>query len=207
MAGAIRHQAAALCLVAACGGATAVPRGGPDAAGFWNESGSGGAEGGNAADGAPGADTGSGDGLAGDAAPTDDSSADAMTEDGSTEAGRACPDVRGAYAVSTLQAQGCGTLFGSSPPCIGEGPTPCAITFVSVPKFGGDGGPAVINGQAHLESNGGLADATLTVGNMLRTGCVGSWDGPTATMTIDCGGRDASGSCVLVLKRSALTCN
>jgi hypothetical protein len=117
-----------------------------------------------------------------------------------------CPDVLGQYGIQT-SGSGCGSIFGSKSPCVRAGPSACEIVFESSPAGGSDAGPSAINGQAQLGADGSFTGAALTVGTIQRTGCTGTWDGATSTLTVDCGGVDASQSCVLTLKRYAATCN
>ncbi|MDP8998950.1 MAG: hypothetical protein M3O46_02445 [Myxococcota bacterium] len=152
---------------------------------------------------------------AGESASTDDGVApfDADAEADAASAGDAdaaddtvgsCPDVRGQYGITT-SGSGCGSVFGSSPPCIREGQTFCDVVFQSFPSGGGDAGPSAINGDAQLQPDGSFANANLTVGTISRMGCTGSWDLASSTMVVTCGGVNAS--CVLHLKRYASTCN
>lgn len=117
-----------------------------------------------------------------------------------------CPDVQGGYAATVSEGQGCGdlSLYYSTSPCIRQGPA-CVITFQSSTLLA-DGGPATINGSAVLSADGTFANANLILGTQERTGCSGAWDPSTSTMTVDCGGMDASQSCVLALRRDLGTC-
>jgi len=125
--------------------------------------------------------------------------------DASTDAPAApCPDVRGSYAVTVVQALGCGLVSASAPQCIRQ--MACGITFRSM--VSGGGAPAV-NGDASLQSDGSFANAALTEGLVNRSGCTGAWDRTTSTMTVACGGTGSSQSCVLALKRTGtgIPCN
>jgi hypothetical protein len=117
-----------------------------------------------------------------------------------------CPDVRGAYSITPIEGQGCGSAFNASAPqCIRQGQSSaCGITFDS--KVSG-GGNVAINGDAALQGDGTFAGATLTEGTSARTGCTGAWVAGTSTMTVDCGGTGSSQACVLALLRTSSTCN
>jgi hypothetical protein len=113
-----------------------------------------------------------------------------------------CPDVGGAYSITILEVAGCGDLNPLAPQCIVQDPQGCSIQFVSQ----GAGNTAAINGDPTVASDGSFADGSLKEGSVDRTGCVGSWDARTSTMTVDCGGKGSSQSCVVALKRTALRC-
>jgi hypothetical protein len=117
----------------------------------------------------------------------------------------ACPDVRGAYAIVVVEGLGCGDLNSTAPQCIRQGqPAACGIAFRSTTSGGAM--PAV-DGNASLENNGTFADASLTEGSVDRSGCTGSWNPATSTLTVDCGGSGSAQSCVLALKRTGAVCN
>jgi hypothetical protein len=64
-----------------------------------------------------------------------------------------------------------------------------------------------INGDPTLQTNGSFANGALTEGTVNRTGCTGSWDGATSTMTVDCVGTGSSQACVVALRRTGIRCN
>jgi hypothetical protein len=153
-------------------------------------------------------DSGGGsDGSGNDSAsPATDSSTDsggdaAVDSGGETGAGNPCPDVTGSYTVSIVKSgsQGCADLSASAPQCITQ--TTCDLAFASVVTTGG---PAV-NGAASLQNDGSFMGAALSVGTEPRTGCTGSWDSGSSTMTVICGG--AAEGCTLSLVRKSTKCN
>jgi hypothetical protein len=113
-----------------------------------------------------------------------------------------CPDVSGPYAISVVEGQGCGDLRASAPECIRQQAGQCDITFRSQSAVGA----AAINGNAALQTDGSFTGAALKEGTGNRTGCTGSWDAATSTMTVDCGGMGSLQACVLALKRGAGVC-
>jgi hypothetical protein len=183
------------------------PSGGPDAtANDGAPAGEGGGSSEAAADiGAGGDDATSTDGaLASDggddgASPTPDGSDAAIDAPGPT-----CPDLSGGYSVTVVEGQGCGDLNASAPQCIRQGTQGvCDILFQSaVPA-----GVPAINGDPSLQNDGSFANGALTEGTVNRTGCTGSWDSATSTMTVDCGGTGSSQACVLALRRTGSRCN
>jgi hypothetical protein len=141
---------------------------------------------------------------ANDDAPSPQDASDAMDD---SAPGAACPDVRGDYSIAIIEGQGCTTLNASARQCIRQGPPggprTCDIRFLStVPA-----GFAAINGSASLQNDGSFAAAALQEGALNRTGCTGTWDPATSTMTVDCGGTGSSQSCVLAVQRSGAVCN
>jgi hypothetical protein len=117
-----------------------------------------------------------------------------------------CPDMRGAYAITAVDATGCGnSLNASARECIRQGvTTACGITLQSMVSGGGN---VAINGDATLQDNGSFSGAALTEGMSNRTGCTGTWDAGSSTLTVDCGGTSATQACVLALRRTGATCN
>jgi hypothetical protein len=160
--------------------------------------------------------SGSGDGAAqssgGDASDGAPSTADATGADASDGAARSdasdaqgdvapppCPDVHGAYAITPVEAQGCGSsINASATQCIRQ--TACGITFQS------NGSNKAINGDPALQGDGAFTGAALTEGSLMRTGCTGTWNAATSTMTVDCGGTGSSQACVVSLVRTGATC-
>jgi hypothetical protein len=110
-----------------------------------------------------------------------------------------CPDVHGAYAITPVEAQGCGSSFNASATqCVRQ--AACGITFQS------NGSNKAINGDPALQSDGAFTGAALTEGSLMRTGCTGTWDAATSTMTVDCGGTGSSQACVVSLMRTGAMC-
>jgi hypothetical protein len=96
-----------------------------------------------------------------------------------------------------VDAKGCGDSVGiAATQCIRQ--TACGITFLSPMLTNGKSG---INGSTSVQSNGDFDGAALTEGILDRTGCTGTWDAATSSMTVDCGGTAALQACVLALKR------
>jgi hypothetical protein len=115
-----------------------------------------------------------------------------------------CPDVTGAYQVTVIDGQGCGDLNALAPECIRGRGSMCDVSLQSqVPA----GAAAAINGNASIQNDGSFSGAALTEGTGNRTGCVGSWNAATSTMTVDCGGMGSSQSCVVALTRTKALCN
>jgi hypothetical protein len=57
-----------------------------------------------------------------------------------------------------------------------------------------------------LQGDGSFDGAALTEGTVDRTGCTGTWDATTSTMTVDCGGTGSSQSCVVALTQTGTKC-
>jgi hypothetical protein len=112
-----------------------------------------------------------------------------------------CPDVFGSYSVA-IMGQGCSNLNASAPQCIKGTAMVCTAHFVSVPPAG----PGAVNGAAMLMSDGSFTGAMLIFGTQQRSGCVGTWNGATSTMTADCGGMGSSQSCVVTMTRTSTLC-
>lgn len=117
------------------------------------------------------------------------------------DSGGNCPDVVGLYAITVVDGAGCGDLNPVARQCIRQ--NTCGILFRSeVPQ----GTIPAINGTANLAADGSFMNATLTEGTVMRSGCTGTWDDATSTMTVDCGGTGSSQSCVLSLLRTNVLC-
>jgi hypothetical protein len=155
---------------------------------------SGSSSGGATADGGPGN---------GEAAADDGPGGNDVTSPSMDAPGAPCPDVSGAYSIAVLQAAGCGDLSPIARQCIQQDAQGCAITFVSQ----GSSNTAAINGDPTLQADGSFDGASLTEGSGMRSGCTGSWDDLTSTMTVDCGGTGSSQSCVVTLTRVSARCN
>jgi hypothetical protein len=116
-----------------------------------------------------------------------------------------CPDVHGAYAVTAVDATGCGNSVNlSAPQCVRQPAMSCGITFRSMVSGGGNG---AINGDATVQNDGSFMGAALMEGTSNRTGCTGTWNAANSTLTVDCGGTGSSQACVLALRRTGPTCN
>lgn len=144
-----------------------------------------------------------GDGGVDASASVDLASSDGAAADLSNgaDSGGPCPDVFGKYSVAA-SGQGCGDLNANAPQCIQGTNTVCAAHFVSAPP----GGTGAVNGMASLKQDGSFDGAALIFGTVQRSGCTGTWDPGTSTMTVDCGGTGSSQSCVVTLVRTASTC-
>jgi hypothetical protein len=150
-------------------------------------------------------------GSGGDDASTTDATGDAVadvTSDGAGDVQSAtdgpaplCPDVAGAYAITLVDAQGCGDLNPLAKQCIQQ--TGCAVVFQS--SASGGAKPA-INGDPMLQQDGSFSGGALKEGTVNRTGCTGTWDQGLSTMTVDCGGTGSSQACVASLRRVGDTC-
>jgi hypothetical protein len=112
-----------------------------------------------------------------------------------------CPDVTGAFSVS-MSGAGCGNLNTGAPQCIAPSGTDCVVDFVSTPTTGN----AAVNGQATIQMDGSFTNAALMFGTAQRTGCVGSWNAATSTLTADCGGVGSTQSCIVTLTRTGASC-
>ncbi len=109
-----------------------------------------------------------------------------------------CPDERGAYKVTDVGA-GCGAIDLTAPECITEDGVACEAVFVST-KGVADG--RAVDGTVSLEPNGDFTGGKLTVGGVMRSGCMGTWTQSTEEMTVSCGGSMTSQSCTLFLTRT-----
>jgi hypothetical protein len=212
----------ALFLGAACGGSSfssAPGDGGGGGVGDDGTVGVGGGGGDATADGLPLGDGGAGKGST-DGSASDGSSgvrdageagpdgiavtpADATASDGPASP---CPDVRGTYTVTVAPGStGCGSLNTAAPECIRQ--TSCNLELRS--NVSG-GGPVAIAGTAQLRNDGVFDSASLTEGTAMRSGCTGTWNAATSTLTVDCGGQGTTQSCVVSLVRTGpvgLVCN
>lgn len=200
-------------IIVACGGSgSSIVDPAGDAAG----GGPGGGEGGATGDSASSPESGSGP----DGSSTADGSTpveggrdasflgdSALTLDGNDGGG--CPNALGAYAPLVATGMGCGDFNSAAKQCILPvalgGSNACLLRFNSEQ-------PATIpavNGPqlgADLKPDGTFGNATLRLGTIVRTGCVGSFDEVAQTMTVTCGGTGTSQSCTVTLVRSSVTC-
>jgi hypothetical protein len=123
--------------------------------------------------------------------------------------GASCLDVTGAYTVAAPDPPmlGCGDLNPLAKQCITPGARACDVLFVSASSTGAG---AAINSVAGdpvtVDAAGDFPAASLDEGTAKRSGCTGSWNASTSTMTVDCGGTDPMQGCVLALRRTAPTC-
>jgi hypothetical protein len=101
----------------------------------------------------------------------------------------------------TQDNKGCSNLNATAPECIVQ--TGCDIVLKSVVA----GGTPAINGSASLQNDGSFSGAALTEGTLPRTGCVGTWSGVPAALTVDCGGMNSTQACVVKLTASNTPCN
>ncbi len=115
--------------------------------------------------------------------------------------GGACDGFRyGRYGALTITGDGCGNFNASAPECLVTTAVPCELRFSSALVGGGVG---AVNDTASLQANGAFNDATLELGTATRSGCSGSWDPATSTLTVDCGGVGAGQSCQVAMTRAA----
>lgn len=187
-------------VVAACGG-TSSDLLGPDSS-DGGAGGDGAASGGDAGGGGGGRDGGGGgggrDGGGG-------GGRDGGGGGGGSDAG-VCPVLDGAYTI-TFTGLGCGDLSGDAPQCIQGGGTSgsdCVENLLSKKKGGGDA--LGVNGSISLGAGDTFTGASLTLGTIPRTGCIGTWD-QIDTLTIDCGGSGTAQSCEVVLTATGNPCN
>lgn len=132
----------------------------------------------------------------------------ALTLDGNDGGG--CPNTLGGYSFLTATGLGCGDIDITAKQCIQFGgnvgsSNACFIRFHSEQPTPG----RAVNGPAtgvDLQSDGTFTNADLKEGTVNRTGCIGSFNSATQTMTVTCGGTGTSQSCVVTMVRSSLTC-
>jgi hypothetical protein len=132
---------------------------------------------------------------------------DGLVPDASVDAPEAdagpCPDVSGRYSNLMTTGAGCGDINTSAPQCIQGTSTVCFAHFSSVVPGGGTG---AVNGGAMLQMDGSFSGASIILGTAQRTGCIGSWNESTSTMTANCGGTGSSQSCTVTMVRTGATC-
>ncbi len=154
--------------------------------------------------------SGSSSGGTADASNDGASTGDAVASDSGTGGGEAgtvdasgpgCPNVAGSYSITLTQSGGCGNLGITASQCIRNNGG-CNYELRSNAASGGN---AAIDGSFTLSANGTFDNAALQEGNANRTGCTGSWNATTSTMTIDCGGTNTTQSCVATLLRTSTT--
>jgi hypothetical protein len=97
---------------------------------------------------------------------------------------------------------GCGDLDMTAAQCITQ--ADCSITLSSV----NPGGKTDLNGTTPIDASGAFTGAAIKMGSAQRSGCVGMWDAATSTLTVTCGGTDATSTqyCSVALKRTGTTC-
>jgi hypothetical protein len=101
-----------------------------------------------------------------------------------------------------VQGQGCGSGFSASASeCIRQ--QTCDITFGTRAVDGGETG---ISGMIGVAGDGSFTFAALKEGTLNRTGCTGTWDSGSGTLTVDCGGVDSGQACLLTLTRTSNAC-
>jgi hypothetical protein len=121
----------------------------------------------------------------------------------------ACPDVTGSYAIAVPAPPmvGCGDVNPLAKQCITAAAKACDVLFVSASSTGaGTAINSVAGSPVTLDAAGDFPSASLNEGTAKRSGCTGSWNAATATMTVDCGGMDPMQGCVLALRRTDPTC-
>lgn len=118
------------------------------------------------------------------------------------DGGGSCPDLGGSYSLSHT-GDGCGDLSADVTECLQED-NACRAQI----KASGGGGGGGLEGAMTLGTDGSFSDANIKLGSTDRSGCTGTWDDSTSTLTIDCGGTGSSQSCIVTLTRSSTaTCN
>jgi hypothetical protein len=90
----------------------------------------------------------------------------------------------------------------SAPECIKQ--TVCTASFTTKATDAGDTG--ISGSGVFIKSDGSFMYAALKEGTANRTGCTGTWDQGTGTLTVDCGGVDSGQSCLLTLTRTGNPC-
>jgi hypothetical protein len=154
--------------------------------------------------------SGSSGGGTADASNDGAATGDAVASDSGTGGGEAgtvdasgpnCPNVTGSYSITLTQSGGCGTLGITASQCIRNNGG-CNYEMRSNAASGGN--PAIA-GSFTLSASGTFDNAALQEGNANRTGCTGSWNATTSTMTVDCGGTNTTQSCVVSLLRTSTT--
>ena len=125
------------------------------------------------------------------------------TRDGGARGdGGSCPDVGGSYSISH-SGDGCGDLSADATECVQQDNT-CRAQI----KPSGGGGGLGVEATVTIGADGSFEGANVKLGSTDRSGCTGTWDDSTSTLTIDCGGTGTSQSCVVTLTRtSTATCN
>jgi len=111
-----------------------------------------------------------------------------------------CPDEHGAYSIA-LSGAGCGDLASAAAQCVQQ--VGCGVSFISSPS----GSQRALNGSTTIGADGSFSGAVITEGSSSRSGCTGTWDATSQTLTVDCGGTGSSQSCVATLTRTGATCN
>ncbi len=108
--------------------------------------------------------------------------------------GATCPALAGKYDPS---GSGAACPSGGGPAiCITQ--TGCTITF----------GAGNISGNIAIGTDGSFTNQAVMEGSLSRSGCDGTWDQGSATLSITCGGAtDSSQSCVETLTRKSTSCN
>lgn len=205
---------AAAAIIAACGGSSSTVTDTPDSGGGSGPDGSvantDGAAGGDSAgsvdtgggnDGSNASDGGNDASFLGDSA---------LTLDGNDGGG--CPNTLGGYSPLVATGMGCGDFNSLAKQCIlpasgaGSSMNACVVRFNSEQ-------PATIpavNGPmlgVDIKADGTFDNAALRLGTINRTGCTGSFNEGTQTMTVTCGGTGTSQSCTITMVRSSVTCN
>jgi hypothetical protein len=199
-------------VIAACGGSgSSVSDSADSGAGAGADSGGSADDAAGNADGTTASDTGSGaDGTTPDGGSDSSFLGDsALTLDGNDGGG--CPNVLGGYAPLVATGMGCGDFNSLAKQCVlpapssGSGANACLVRFNSeqpatIPAVNGP------SGGVDIKTDGTFDNAALKLGTINRSGCVGSFNEGTQTMTVTCGGTGTSQSCTITLVRSSVTC-
>lgn len=198
-------------VIAACGGSGSTVADSPDSGGGGGTD-SGGTEG-DAAGNADGttSDTGSGtDGSTADGGSDSSFLGDsALTLDGNDGGG--CPNVLGGYSPLVATGMGCGDFNSLAKQCVLPGSGSAGSANACLVRFNSEQ-PATIPavngpiGGVDIKTDGTFDMAALKLGTINRTGCVGSFNESTQTMTVTCGGTGTSQSCTITMVRSSVTC-
>ena len=107
----------------------------------------------------------------------------------SSDSGAACPSLDAVYDV-TVES---GTCMVDATVDVFMMQTVCSVSLITT---GGGGTP--VTGTVALDASGGFTSATLTMGNVVRMDCDGTWTEGTGTLSIVCGAGPSSCSATLV---------
>jgi hypothetical protein len=199
-------------VLAACGGSGSTITDGADSGGGAGAD-SGGTENDAAgnADGTTASDTGSApDGTTADGGFDSSFLGDsALTLDGNDGGG--CPNALGGYKPLVATGMGCGDFNSLAKQCVlpaagsPSGANACLVRFnseqpMTIPAVNGP-----VNG-VDIKTDGSFDNAALKLGTIARSGCVGSFNEGTQTMTVTCGGTGTSQSCTITMVRSSVPC-
>lgn len=131
------------------------------------------------------------------------SASSGIVSSGSASSGApACDALPAAYAIELTDPVGCGNLVPAAIECISQAGCTATLRPLTPAKPGISGTVNLTVGAGGVT---GFTNASLTLGNVMRTGCTGQYNGPSGTLTIDCGGMGSAQSCVVALHRTG-TC-